>query len=679
MDEQAAQRLAGILFEEGGERGGSALPSIRGYLIHSSIGQGGGGDVYEGIVEATGLPVAVKLLHPRTAGNVSEALRELDRLADVRSPVVPHVFEYGWYQNRIFIVTELVEGVDPLSYARPLRLRERVELLARIADAVRTLNNRGILHRDIKPSNIVVRADGNPVLLDLGIAALLGDGAGHAPDVDGVVRGTERYMSPEQSVGLNAECTTAWDVYALGVLGCALLGVRDQRADDRVGRGSGAACCDDAGGCGPDPSLPRKLRAILNKACAADPEDRYENASQLRDDLYAWCRCEPTIVGQDRLWSRLSRRFAARPILTVTAVCVLIFLSSLTATGLLVWRQNVVPYRFERVENTGGQWKLTLFSVNGRMLHEWVVDRPGGVGGNSRLMRWGGHRVAVIGFTAPERVTGHEGLVAYRAGRWDEPVWIARQTVPVGMSHVTRFEQPPHKFRYMKHFFADVFPDEPGEEVVSIHRHYPSSLCAIQVHRLDGRLLSEYYHDGWVESCVWVPAARQLVLVGENSDGTWADRGIEEPVAAKYPLVVFAIRPRQGVVAQAINHPGLGVGTAARWYRCLLPPEAYAPFFSRCGQNHGVALSMKPDQVSRGVVKWQLGDVVAIGRQHKGEGHVTLEIDARGELIGAWHTDNWVGQDGYGLSEHVYMLGDLPDRVVERPYTPIRDGDRAGP
>ncbi|MEX0876621.1 MAG: serine/threonine-protein kinase [Phycisphaerales bacterium] len=644
-------------------------------MLHSSIGQGGGGVVYEGIVEATGLPVAVKLLHPRAAGNVSEALRELDRLAEVRSPVVPHVFEYGWHQNQIFIVTELVEGTDPIEFARSLNLRERVELLARIADAVRTLNARGILHRDIKPSNIVITPDGNPVLLDLGIASLLGDGAGPHAWAEGIVQGTRRYMCPEQGQGRNTECTTAWDVYALGVLGCELLAGHDHRDQEAMTGVSEELGAEALRGCTPDASLPPKLRAILCKACSVDPGDRYENALQFRDDLHAWLRREPTIAGQHRLWARLTRRFAARPILTVAAICALIFVSSVTATGLIVWRQNTQPYRFERVENSAGQSMLALFSVSGRILHEWAVDGRDRIGRNCRLLEWNGEQLAVIGFGAPERQTGHEGLVVYRRGRWEDPLWVAEQTVPVGMSHVTRFDRPPHKFRYMKHFFADVFPDEPGEEVVSFHRHVPSSLCAIQVHSLDGRLLSEYYHDGWIESGVWVPSARQLVMVGQNSDGLWESRGIVEPVAGQYPLVIFAIRPRLGQVAEPINHPGLGLGTEPRWYQCLLPPKVYAPFYSRYGENHGLGPAVKSDKVERGMVKWQLGEVIRFGET---EGHITLEIDAHGELVKAWHTDTWKGGD-FGLSASDYTLGELPPRVVARKHEPIRSEETGVP
>jgi len=188
-------------------------------------------------------------------------------------------------------------------------------------------------------------------------------------------------------------------------------------------------------------------------------------------------------------------------------------------------------------------------------------------------------------------------------------------------------------------------------------------------------LLSEYYHDGWIESGVWVPSARQLVLVGQNSDGTWEDKGMDVSLAGKYPLVIFALRPRLGQVAEPINHPGLGLGTEPRWYRCLLPPEAYAAFFSAAGENYGLTSAVKPDKAARGVVKWQLGDVVSFGKQ---DGHVTLEIDADGELVGAWHTDIWNGKDKFGLSASDYTLGALPARVTDRDHEPVRSEETGG-
>jgi hypothetical protein len=289
---------------------------------------------------------------------------------------------------------------------------------------------------------------------------------------------------------------------------------------------------------------------------------------------------------------------------------------------------------------------------------------------NNKFVRHGGRKLAVIGLAGPDTATGNEGLMVFAPDDWTTPLWVAEQQVTPEMAHVTRFEEPPHKFRYFDHDYFDVFPSKPGDEIVSLHQHHPSSLCAIQIHSIDGELLSEYYHDGWIRSMAWLPQQGQLVLAGQNSDGTWVDRGAETLPAGKYPTVIFAITPELGSTRNTIAHPGLGIGEPADWYKCLNPPEGYAPFCANTiGPLHNLQLSSKPDRAEQGVVVWQLGGDTSPDTQN---GHATLEIDTSGQIVNARATDIWNGSRDYGLSPDIYKLEDLPPREEARDYEPMQ-------
>lgn len=654
MDELSAKRLAAVLFKSVQSPGGAIYPHISGYNIHGLIGRGGGGDVYEGTVESTARPVAIKVLRARQATNARDAFRELDRLAQVRSQVVPHVLDYGWYESQVYIVTEYIDGQNPRDFCRGKSLKDIVRLIVRIADAVSVLHSHGIIHRDLKPSNILIARDGSPVLLDLGIASLA---SSVSREADGQVQGTTRYMSPEQAAGRNSESTTSWDVYAMGVLSLELLS--DCRADPST----------------PDfehelNRLPRGLQAILRKATAVTAWERYETAQQFRDDLSAWLNKEPTLAGKSRPWSRFMRIFAARPILTGVVIGMIVIASSIVAsTGLLLW-QSTKPFRFESTQRASGQSILTLLARNGNVIHTWRVNSSNRVGRNSSLVTVHGRDLAVIGLGSPEVNTGQEGLMVYEVGNWENPIWIASQSVTPEMAHVTRFEKPPHLFRYLNHYYFDIFPEHEGNEILSLHRHNPSSLCAIQIHSFDGELLSEYYHDGWLSSAAWLPEQGQIVLAGQNSDGTWVDRGAETLPSGKYPLVIFAITPEYGSVGNSIGHPGLGLGIEPDWYRCVGAPEGYAAFCTETsGPYHFVRSPAKPNLIEQGVVLFQLGDNGTGGSE---AGHVTLEINRFGESTKMWATDNWGSENPDQLDPERYQLIDLPPRITSRDFEPMQ-------
>lgn len=232
------------------------------YHLLRELGRGGMGSVHlaERSLGGTRQRVALKLIHGLPSAQARLRLvRERELLAQLNHPNIARLLDGGDADGQPYLVIEHVEG-EPLLEScarRGLGLRERIALLERVCAAVQHAHQRLVVHRDIKPSNIVVRADGDPVLLDFGIGTVLDDAD------DGVrMAFTPAYAAPEQQRGESA--TTAADIHALGgllrelaapVLGAAARGLR---AD---------------------------LGHVVATATHADPARRYASADALAADL----------------------------------------------------------------------------------------------------------------------------------------------------------------------------------------------------------------------------------------------------------------------------------------------------------------------------------------------------------------------------------------------------------
>jgi tetratricopeptide (TPR) repeat protein len=276
------------------------------------------GDVYEAQQQAPHRRVALKLI--RADRHSPQALArfqlEAEVLGQLRHPGIAQVFEAGEAQQpgraaRAFIAMELVEGqtLEEFVLARKLSLRARLELLARVCDAVAHAHQHGIIHRDLKPGNILVveleETDGasddlraQPKVLDFGVARIADPGRGEFGQEtrDGQVVGTLAYMAPEQMSGSRSAIDIRADVYSLGVvlyellagvpahrleglsLPEAVLELRD-RAPVRLG------------------TLRHELRGdvetIVARAMSKDRERRYASAADLGADLRRHLRGEP--------------------------------------------------------------------------------------------------------------------------------------------------------------------------------------------------------------------------------------------------------------------------------------------------------------------------------------------------------------------------------------------------
>ncbi|MYX12212.1 protein kinase [Streptomyces sp. SID8374] len=195
------------------------------YRLISPIGRGGMGEVWRAADEVLGRAVAVKLLlgDQADASSTARFRLEAQTAARLSHPHLVAVFDFGAWEDRFFLVMELVEGQ---SLGDLLAAQERVhpEQVARIAGeaaaGLAAAHRQGIVHRDIKPGNLMLDTDGSVKIGDFGIAQFVDDPS-TALTTAGHIVGTSLYLAPERALGRTAD--SASDMYSLGCVVYQLL------------------------------------------------------------------------------------------------------------------------------------------------------------------------------------------------------------------------------------------------------------------------------------------------------------------------------------------------------------------------------------------------------------------------------------------------------------------------
>jgi len=270
-------------------------PAIGPYRVLRMLGRGGMGVVYLAQQEQPRRLVAIKLIASQhDAALLARFRREADALARLSHPGIAQVFDVGSDQGRPYLVMEFVDGAALAHHAQPLTRAQRLELVARIADAIDHAHSRNVVHRDLKPSNILIDAAGQPKILDFGIA-LLNEVGGESLTATGMLLGTPAYMSPEQALGEHIVDSRS-DVYALGVLAYELLA---DRLPLPVAGLTPLQALRVVGEHTPPPlsRIDRRLRGdletIVEKALAKERSLRYANAGAFADDVRRYLANEP--------------------------------------------------------------------------------------------------------------------------------------------------------------------------------------------------------------------------------------------------------------------------------------------------------------------------------------------------------------------------------------------------
>jgi len=276
-------------------------PDIKGYRIIEPLGEGGMGVVWRAEQLSTKRQVALKLLVSHridSAKAQARFQREVELTARLDHPNIARIYDSGLHQGMYYYAMELIEGMPLDRYVKSKALsRDQILALMRtVCQAVLYAHLRAVIHRDLKPSNILVSADGQPHVLDFGLAkALLDEDEALTISIEGQIAGTPAYMSPEQAAGHHSRLDTRTDVFSLGVILYELL--TGQSPHDTTGSMFDVLLRITEGRMRRprevDKSMDGELEAVLLTALAQNPEDRYPSAGALAKDIGNYLDGEP--------------------------------------------------------------------------------------------------------------------------------------------------------------------------------------------------------------------------------------------------------------------------------------------------------------------------------------------------------------------------------------------------
>lgn len=263
--------------------------SVGRFRLVEILGRGAFGEVWHARDTELNADVAIKfpLMQHQRSREVSEAMRkEARRQASLRNiPGIVAVYESGEANGRTYIVSQFVKGATFGERLPDLSRVERMRVVIGVARILHHAHQRHIVHRDVKPANILIDTDGQPHVIDFGIAATERE---MADEPRRMVMGTYSYMSPEQLAGRSAEADPRADVYSLGaVLYECLLDRRPFVAPDLATFEKLVARRPPWLPRSIDASIDPRIEAVCTRCLEKDPADRYTSAADVADELEA--------------------------------------------------------------------------------------------------------------------------------------------------------------------------------------------------------------------------------------------------------------------------------------------------------------------------------------------------------------------------------------------------------
>ncbi len=416
------------------------------YAIGDEISKGGMGRIRVAKDRRLDRKVAIKEVL-RDSGELARRFeREARITARLQHPSIVSIHEAGQWPNGIpFYVMPHIEGRSLDEVLRTTSsLDERLPLVPHVlavADAVAYAHRHKIIHRDLKPKNVMIGPFGETIVIDWGLAKdLAGDGedgastggAGHAtPETDHrAVLGTPAYMAPEQAQGPDVDERA--DAYSLGAILYELLAGRAPYGGPdvlaQVRRGPPAPLRDVA------PGVPADLAAIVAKAMARDPADRYPSAKELADDLRRFQTGLLVTARHHSVGERLLR-WVRRHRALVASVAAIAAITAVAFTRVVAERDRAQEQRRLALAEREAAERLVdyvIVDLRRELARQGRLEPMFGVGGEidryyERLEAWRGDRdpeamrrraqaLEVIGDVQDARGENARAAAAYRAG-----------------------------------------------------------------------------------------------------------------------------------------------------------------------------------------------------------------------------------------------------------------------
>lgn len=251
------------------------------YQIKGPLGEGGMAAIYRAFHAGTDRDVALKVL-PRQLGEEPQFAARFERearlVAQLQHPHIVPVFDFGQAQGFSYIVMPLVKGgtlVDEMQ-GQPVALARIRQIITQVGGALEYAHQRGMIHRDVKPRNILIDETGNCLLSDFGLARMTEPAA--ALTTSGTIMGTPAYMSPEQGAGEPLDNRT--DIYSLGIILYELATGRVPfRAETPIAVILKHIQDPLPSARALNPELPAALEAVLARALAKRPDNRFQTAA----------------------------------------------------------------------------------------------------------------------------------------------------------------------------------------------------------------------------------------------------------------------------------------------------------------------------------------------------------------------------------------------------------------
>jgi serine/threonine protein kinase/tetratricopeptide (TPR) repeat protein len=293
-------------------------PNIEGYEITRCLGRGGMGAVWHAIQLNTKREVAIKTItgEKLASEHVRQRFqREIELAARLEHPNIAQIYESGMSEGAYYYALQLIDGISFSEYAAGLDDdRDRILLIRKTAAALNYAHQKGVIHRDLKPDNILVSADGEPHILDFGLAKeVFVDQAQIASSqsltIDGTISGTPAYMSPEQARGDREVMDVRTDVFALGVMFYEVLtGEVPFSARDGLYEWMQRLMTEEA----PrprqiKPTIDPEIEAIVLRALEKDAEKRYGSAVALAEDIDRYLNGDP-VLATTHTWTYLLKK-----------------------------------------------------------------------------------------------------------------------------------------------------------------------------------------------------------------------------------------------------------------------------------------------------------------------------------------------------------------------------------